>query len=318
MEGEKKMEKVFNLAEDSRILIYGCGNLGKNIADQLLNKKYNIVAFVDRNALQIVKWNDIPVISISKMKGIDELEDYVILVALNNGMSHDQVALDLYKHGARKIIYSPMYVRFNYEQRKVMRRIYRYLCNYDFELIKNVPLYMENNVSTGNSPVIDISKSGNVSFWCAIENLRGVSEMTINQNLTEEYQEYARPILMQYQECKIQEFTPYINLFKWLRGENVDLDSYLRCTGRYQEKKRAVWLEDRKKLYEVYLDALRHDTTFFTDAPSPCIWNSKGYFTFTEGLTRAFFLISEGYSEVPICVSKEDYGAWRRYYSKQH
>ena len=46
---------------------------------------------------------------------------------------------------------------------------------------------------------------------------------------------------------------------------------------------------------------------FFTDSPSLCSWNESGHFNMYDGLHRALYLVSKGYKEVPIAVSREDF-----------
>lgn len=287
----RQMKKTFDLTHNSKVIIYGCGDIGRNTAQELITQGYNIAAFVDRNAKQIRKWKGIPVIDLVQMADIDKIDEYIVLVMLHNGMSHEPVALECHRHGAVNIVYLPMHVSRSYEDRFIMRRIYKYLHSYQFELVKNVPVYAMPDNNIEDSKIIDIYASGDIAFWCPIEKI-----IVIAEDL-----------------CGIKNFNPYVDFFRWLKGENINIDSYLRCTGRYSEKLRVNWLEERKELYGIYLDALKYDLTFFTDAPSPCIWNPEGFFTFEEGLTRASFLISEGYEEIPICVSEADYYAWKEY-----
>lgn len=288
------MRKTFDLTHNSKILIYGCGNMGRNIAHELILQSYNVVEFIDRNASQIKSWNHIPVIDFKQMADIENINEHIVLVVLHNGMSHESVAFECYQYGIINIVYLAMHVSRSYEDRYAMRRIYKYLCSYQFELIKKVPVYEMFGDNIKSPKIIDIY-AGEVAFWCPIEKINAASVVAPNDI------------------CKIKDFTPYANFFRWLKGEDVSVDAYLRCTGRYSEELRINWIEERKELYEIYLDALKYDLTFFTDAPSPCIWNPKGFFMLTEGATRGSFLISEGYNEIPICVSESDYHAWKEY-----
>ena len=103
-------------------------------------------------------------------------------------------------------------------------------------------------------------------------------------------------------------------MFRWLKGEkNVPLEAYIDAVEKKSNKKE--WLRSREKLYELYNDALKYDTTFFTEAPSPALWHKEeNKFCLTEGATRGMFLISNNYECIPISVAMEDftgYIEWR-------
>lgn len=308
------IKKTFDLTKDSQILIYGCGAVGQSIAKALINEKYRLCGFIEKDGDSTKRWEGIPILGPSHLGNLPNLENYIAFVTLNNGMLHDQIAYHLYKSGISHIIYSPMQSCYSYEGRQMMRKAYKRLFHKDFAQIKNIPSYafLNERAVLSNFEIIDDSTSGVISFWCPIKDIR----CNIFENfdfLPPEAQKYMVPELLKYQGQALEQCVPYINLFKWLRGEKVDLLSYLHITGHYLPEEHNQWLKSRKELFLIYEDALKHDLIFFTDAPSTVFWNPKGHFHLLDGMTRASYLISVGYLSVPVCVSTEDYYKWRIY-----
>lgn len=192
-------------------------------------------------------------------------------------MEHENIAKMFSQHGMCKLIYLHMNVEGSYQERQQMRKCYKSICNYCFEDIKGIPIYNKDKKEINKSiyKVIDNDIEEKISFWCPISYINNIKSK------------------------------PYLELYKWLNGESADIEDYLFYVNRTEESEQ--WLKSRKDLYEIYLDALKYDTIFFTDAPSPCKWDDGGYFCIQEGMTRANFLVHKGYEMVPVVTSREDY-----------
>lgn len=285
--------------ENNKILIYGCGDLGKKFFARL-SDKYMIAGFIDEKAemLRAVN-NTYEIFSLKQASCIYGKDKYIVIVALHDGMQHDIVAAKLYKMGYDKIIYSPMKLTISYSYRQQMKNIYRSALN--GTIISMEKVLQQRKFHYGCEiysleKIIDIGES-TVSFWCDV-------------NL----------VMLKVEEkmCKLERFQPYVDLFRWLKGEkNVSLEAYIDATEKKSNKKE--WLRSREKLYELYKDALKYDTAFFTEAPSPALWHKEeNKFCLTEGATRGMFLISNNYECIPISVAMEDFTGYIEWKGKNN
>lgn len=274
--------------ENYKILIYGCGDLGKKFFARL-SDKYTIAGFIDEKAEMLREVNNAyEIFSLKQASCVGSKNEYIVIVALHDGMQHDMVAANLYKMGYDKIIYSPMKVIISYSYRHQMKTIYRSALNgniISMDKVLQQRRFLCESEKYSAEKIIDIGES-TVSFWCDVNLVM----LEIEGNM-----------------CKLERFQPYVDLFRWLKGEkNVSLEAYIDAAEKKSNKKE--WLRSREKLYELYKDALKYDTTFFTEAPSPALWHKEeNKFCLTEGATRGMFLISNNYECIPISVAMEDF-----------
>ena len=247
----------------------------------MLNNGYNVKGFIDRNANEIKLCNDLPVYLTINISEVLDKEDIVAII-LNNGMHHDTVADSIFQNGINKIIYSPMKINFSYEYRQLLRRKYRMLIRGIYENVIDIPTY--NKIKENHIRIIN-AENKNICFWCPISSIKVVKL--------------------------------YLDLFKYLRNQPVDLRLYLSHIHKNlpnlknSQELTNQWLESRKELFQIYEDAIKYDILFFTDAPSMVSWSEKGYFIILDGNTRAHYLIDKGYDFIPVITSKEDFESWK-------
>ena len=285
--------------ENYKILIYGCGDLGKKFFARL-SDKYTIAGFIDEKAEMLREVNNAyEIFSLKQAACVGSKNEYIVIVALHDGMQHDMVAANLYKMGYDKIIYSPMKVIISYSYRQQMKTIYRSALNgtiISMDKVLQQHRFLCECEKYSAEKIIDIGES-TVSFWC-----------DVNLVMLE----------IEGKMCKLERFQPYVDLFRWIKGEkNVSLEAYIDAAEKKSNKKE--WLRSREKLYELYKDALKYDTTFFTEAPSPALWHKEeNKFCLTEGATRGMFLISNNYECIPISVAMEDFTGYIEWKGKNN
>lgn len=285
--------------ENYKILIYGCGDLGKKFFTRL-SDKYTIAGFIDEKAEMLREVNNTyEIFSLKQAACVGSKNEYIVIVALHDGMQHDIVAAKLYKMGYDKIIYSPMKVIISYSYRQQMKTIYRSALNGTITSMDKVlqqRRFLCESEKYSAEKIIDIGES-TVSFWC-----------------------YVNLVMLEIEGkmCKLERFQPYVDLFRWLKGEKkVSLEAYIDAAEKKSNKKE--WLRSREKLYELYKDALKYDTTFFTEAPSPALWHKEeNKFCLTEGVTRGMFLIANNYECIPISVTMEDFTGYIEWKGKNN
>lgn len=298
---KREKRNHFDLKKSSIIWIYGAGNIAENYCRELLKAGYNVGGFLDRNAHLMTEICGRKVLSPYEAEKIVS-EDTVVIISLRNGLQQDAVAEKLASVGLDKIIYFPMHMKQSLFTRRQYRQNYRCLLNYDFAHIKEVPIFGY-EVYYPDYVIIRQDKE-RVAFWCKIDDLYSASFVEAE---TQKMWQINENMMNQYVDRRIVEIVPYVELFRYLRGEQADIDSYMEMQGRVTQEQREKFFCDRKMLYEVYEQAYKFEMSFFTDLPSICIWNEKGYFNMQDGMHRAQYLISKGYTEVPVIVTNKDF-----------
>lgn len=298
---EEERKHYFDLQKNSTIWIYGAGSIGKSYCHRLLKSGYNVVGFLDKNANYMTEICGRKVLSPDVAEGIVS-EDTIVIISLRNGLQQENVAEGLAEIGLRKLIYLPMHIKQALSIRKQYRLNYARLISGDFAHIRQVPIYGYGAVCPGY--VIVEQNNEKVVFWCNITDLHTAA--FVEAELPQRW-EINLSIVNKYIDRKIEELYPYVELFRYLGGERADINSYMEMQGRVTQEQRNQLLDDRRMLYKVYEDAYKYEMNFFTESPSICTWNEKGYFNISDGMHRAVYLISKGYTEVPVAVTKSDF-----------
>ncbi len=294
-------EKYFDLQQHSKIWIYGAGENAQSYCRELMKQGYHVEGFLDRNAKNLITVCDRKVYLPMDAKRVIP-KDAVIIISLRNGLQQEAVAEELAGAGFCHLIYLPMHIKQSLDVRKRYRQNYTHLMEYDFAQIKQVPVY-EFGKEAFQYVLIE-QNAEKVSFWCPVRDLH--SGISVADEIKQRW-DIDDTLVNQYVDIKIGELRPYVELFQYFRDDKTDVTFYLELQGRKTPEQKKSLLEDRKKLYEVFEQAYKYDMSFFTDSPSLCAWNEKGYFNMYDGLHRAHYLISKGYEEVPISVKREDY-----------
>lgn len=304
--GKENMDR-FDLTFQSNILIYGASYRGRKCCDQLDRSGYCVAGFIDRAAEELKEFSDKPIYSMESIAKLYHKEGYIIFVALSNALQHEIVAEQISNCGFQNIIYLPMSFREAASIRSLRRKVYKAVLNGDYSCVTKVPVYNK-ETQQGEGRIIDVSKT-TISFWCQTEYLRtstkAMCERTVPQNLAA-----GKDLLYRFSDKRIEDMLPFVELYKWLSGQESDIALYTVAMGRTTEDAQRQLLEDRKQLYQIYETAFQYEMQFFTDSPSLCVWNEEGYFNVSDGMHRIFYLVNKGYKEVPVLVSVDDYESW--------
>lgn len=272
----KGME-VFHVTKTDNIWIYGYGKRGNDLYELLSRRSYRIVGFIDRNAERINHDGSVRMV-ISPDEGLVNIKNDIVIISLMNGMEHDQTARMLYRYGIEKIIYSPMQIATNYDDRRRMRHIFSETLEGRLQEITDIPRF---TIDENQYPLVRIiaNRERFVSAWWPVDAFcfDSKTEMIIEA---------------------------YIDFQRFLNGDATDIEPYFKYVGDVGNREK--WILSRKKLFALYKDALRYDTSFFTDAPSPCSFFDQKL-VMIEGVTRATFLMWSGYHEIPIIALKNDF-----------
>ena len=293
--------------KDSGIFVYGYGGRGRLIGEDLAQAGYDLKGYIDRDPARYPE-ESLPIYTLDDFAKMGFPSRTVIIVSLQSGMQHDPIAAKLNEKGFGNIVYCPIALCASYEYRHDMRAVYQKVISGEFDTIGDIPTYSVDKEASEHK--IIRKSSGHVSFWCPLSMIHHCSYgMRLeNEGISPEHYE----ILKKYSDCTIDGYRPYRDLYRYLDGEDVDISEYFKAC-EVNKERREEWLRSRAELYEVFNDALIHDLTFFTDSPTPCIWDEGpgtcggGFLVIDEGATRAHFLVHKGYKEIPVTVSASDW-----------
>lgn len=281
------------------IYLYGENRFAKQTYSVLKNKSYNVRGYIDSKYPDYYIEKNIIKVGLNNIELLEKgMKNYIVIICLQNGMQHEKVAELLYQKGIQKIIYLPMGIKCALRKQEIYRRAYWLIQEFRYEEIKKLPLYNGNN----DTPFIIIYQNKHeVSFWCPVKYLHSSTSQMIKHNVPD-YLKNAIPKLLEYADVAVSDYKPYIELFKYLRGDAADIDSYLTTTGRISETEKEIFLTDRKHLYKVYEEAFCYNMLFFMDSPARAVWNTNGYFNISDGMHRIQYLFSKGFTSMPIVV----------------
>lgn len=288
---------------DLPILLYGENSFAKETYRRLRDNGYHVKGYIDQKYLNGYKEGETIRINPDDIERLAEKGNYIVIICLQNGLQHEKAAEILCRKGFDKIIYLPMRICGTLRRQEVYRRIYQSIQEFHYGEIEEVPVYKK--IETELFVLIDRGK-WELSFWCPMEYLHASTAEMILNNVPEDLKK-TKAELLEYSDVPIEMDKPYIELFKWLRGEPADVDCYLTAMGRIAEAEKETLMADRKCLYEVYEQSFAYNMPFFLDSPSRGVWNHKGYFNILDGMHRIQYLYSKGYKRMPIITGIDEY-----------
>lgn len=295
---------TFSLNKSINIYIYGAGALGVNLATYAETKGYKIAAFLDRNAADIRKINDISVLSLEEFQFCN-VNDTVVIIALQNVTQHESIVKRILQNGCNKVIYFPVHT-FGMSPVFVsnMRKKYNECITYKFEyVLENIP---QMDIRPWN---YDSLLAGNV-LWMPIEVCFAVKKTVSDRQ--SDYTIKAEELLDKYVRGKnIYCILPYWQLFEYLEGDKEDCELYLKIYGRRGhisnfQKTDSELLKDRNALLSIYLYELNMHSDFFYESPCEVEIGRYGKVYILDGIHRGVFLAKKGYRWLPVKILKND------------
>lgn len=277
---------MFDLTKDSEILLYGYSRLdfAVNKYDELKYAGYKVLGYIDKNAENIKKEISIPIWQLDEI-AVDK-KNTIVVIMLQNGRIHPQIAQMLYENGFSKLIYLPGKIK-SYNE-KVMYDRYNLFLEQDFSRLKDMPQY-----TRLQEKEIDFGK-----FSCT-DGLYITKKIPVRDLYVYEENENSKNVALLDEKI-------YNSMFDYLDGVKNECKEYLDFQGVSEEKAESL-LDDRKQLKQFY-DELDEEE-FMIIAPHAS-WNDKGYFNIIDGLHRAIYQVRNDKKEIYIRIKKEDYIKW--------
>lgn len=295
----------FTITGKEKIVIYGAGERGGRFAELFYKNGLEVKVVLDKRAAEIgeIQVENVAIQVIHPEKYIANADNEIVIIALWNGMAHDEVAERLFERGFKKIIYLPMKKIRNRKSASEMPTVFNAIiegqCYFEYipeyvEIITSPDVNCESRTYIIHMPVENLFSEE--EYELPIEELKGI-ELT------------KRKRIMKYAGENLVNYRLYLQLFQYLdkaEGECDDyIDTQVRICGETMDEKKRV-LSDRYKLFQIYEEQFTLDRNFFIDSASEVVWNKKGYFNIKDGHHRAMYLLYKGIWNIPVRVRNAD------------
>ena len=221
-------EQVYTVTADNPIVIYGAGERGQDIAKNMAEKGYNVIGYIDRRATQSEMCRSLPVWRCEP----ENIRDYVLVISLQDGMKHREVAEYYFGRGITKIMMLPMNMQISIYQRRLYRESYFAVVNGCIDELLQIPLY-----SSGQTGLpLMINRGGaTVSFWCPIQHIY------MRRSITTPLHD--RLLMSELPHHMIRE---YYDLMLFLDGdETIDISVYLSIQKAINPEEQETFLRER-------------------------------------------------------------------------
>ena len=289
---------MYRINKEDNIYIYGAGIIGQTLASKLRENGFLVAALIDRSKVD----TSLPVINLEQYLGqAANIEDRVI-ITLNNGLSHDDLAKRIYRNGIQHILFLPMKINIPLIAKQKMRYAYSEIVNHNC-LDVDIPLYQETDEKYG---IIRDDYNEHISLLYPANELYAGTSKTKNE---EYWKSDSGKIACKYMNKKAAEYGPYVSLFGCLENGKYDeiaLEDYMIFQGRITDESRRAFFDDRLSLFKLYQESLYEDVSFFTDSPIQCYYKDKRVYI-KDGYHRFFFLLFQRRKMIPIILKKEEY-----------
>lgn len=289
-------EGKYAITKEDEIVLYGNNAYCEEQIENLREEGYQIRGVIDENA----KCGERTATGIPIYRNVEEIclsEKTCIFIMLQNGMLHWEIARSLYRHGAGRIVFLPL--RTGFYNREVQNEFviqYNYMMEKKYMLMRVPYLQDEMFEQIDERRWFEAKRlqSGDSIIWLSADLIR-----TAMQEVEE------------YRDIPIGEFTPYINLFNFLKGDQVDISEYIREYGKtpFSETSKEAYdyvFNKRHVLYDFFEEQFRSgNMDYFTASAPVAVWNEKGYVNLCEGQHRCVYLLSKGMKYVPVRVEQK-------------
>lgn len=284
---------MFSILANDRVMFYGYPTYHhmKERCSELQQWGVHCLGYLDKNAQAISRKTGMKNIWTIDTLILDEIsrKDTIIILLLQNGRIHGQIAEELYRKGFEKVLFVPRNLDSIWD--KKMCNAYNLFWEGDFGQLKNIP---ERS---------DWGKPMNADNHILTTGRYTTQKIPVSDIYTDNQPVKFLP------EKNISEESPYTELFEFLEDKKEDCPCYAQMTGFKGEQFEAL-LKDRKTLYEAYEHNWFHNKEFFYFSAPHVRWNEKGYFNIIDGHHRGIYLAYKGEKEIYVRARKEDIKLW--------
>lgn len=307
---------MFDINKKTPVMLYGYSTRGIPVYEQMKTAGYAVKGFFDRNAVKLRERGQENIWTVEEYD-IRDREAVVIVICFENAIEQNKVAGFLYKNGFNKIVYLPMGIGYQQSVAMQMRRIYNFLLEERYDLLKEIPEYEELQAGCDTWNIIK-KDNGRYTVWMPIEYV--YTDNVIRIPYAEEKQKNKDFInfVHKFMDIPLYMNHIYLSLYRYFLGQSELDENYFRFQDLEDRREdfgiyRVRLLKDRYQLFCIFDQEFNRGDAFFVDSAPGAVWNEKGYFNLTDGHHRSAFLYIMGYTSLPIVITEDDYIKYNRF-----
>lgn len=290
------------LDKNTKIVIYGAGDVGCECCNALLREGYWVVAGLDKKKRGNGILPGVEVFGLYDSIGYEKSEICVI-ICLSNGMLHKSVAYDLYKIGYMYIVFLPIEFCLDDKVKSKITEQYNRVLKANLMKRENVVKFDEffNNSFSAAQSIIKKLRDDYI-ILCPLELL--FTEVWVGDGLK------INTIAL-YKDRPIIVNDPRECLFDYLGGKSGNAEAFFLSKKNnltYEQKKELI--KERQRLFSIFEHEYNKQSEFFVEGAPYAEWNQNGYWNLVNGHHRTMFLLYKGHSFFPIRVKKVDFKKW--------
>ena len=267
------MNTGFNISPDIPIYVYGAGNLGLSVCQNLIDAGYNLIGILDQKGSADIQ----APVAVYRPGEEPFVENACVCICLYNGLQHTPIARQLRLRGYFKILFLPLFLSTK-ASKKMIEDFNSFVAG-RLNTIIDIPFYDE--LWKINIEDHILREAGEfVTVMIPVDHV-----FTVKRKLDE-----AHPF---------DAYSPEV----LITIPGFSHDSPLYTAADYASER----LMERTDLHCFFERALFHGLEFFIDAAPPAKLNPRGYFNLLDGHHRASFLLHRGFRGIPVRVLRAEY-----------
>lgn len=291
-----------------KIIVYGAGMIGKQLASRLLAQGHAVINYIDARADEIVSLNGIEVISIDEARRINDKESIVVFIAVKNVFQHAKIVEELRNIGFEYIIFNPVAIIQDFEvcdNLKMINDVYEAVVENEGEFNVHVPSCKNINLVEVKDWAIIKEAHNNVIAYVPIELL------FTNDN----------PDNKEWSKKNFLATYVAVDMYEGLNSKNINYSSqlvneYINKIALVGAKKMDLvvgknWernvLTGRKDVYWHMKRKMSLQPDFFINNCPYVSYEKNRFILLSSGKNRISFLIEEGFQYIPVEMSSQDY-----------
>lgn len=300
------MDKYFAIKREQKFIIYGAAWNGEYCYNELKNKGFEVIAFLDMKADKIDNIFSVPILFPQNEVINNEIKkSAVVIITIANVFEQYKIADYLFNMGYEKILYK-------IDVSKNVKQSYSEKLNKAYDKIFSRQSILECEIPFFSSYLNNLSLENDFGF--IKENQNEVTAYIPAEVIFSDNTDNPQNII----GGSMYMFLEYLDLFKLFEGisgytiERYS-DFYKKMASKFtyvSQEEVLRHVNDRHIIYNKISLALSINANFFTENPVILKWNEKGYFNIVDGHNRTCFFLTKNINKIPCKINKEDYEKW--------
>jgi hypothetical protein len=299
---EKFSANTFDINKKTPLVVYSHSSKNIILVKSLRSAGYNVVAFFDRQAVDIISFSNTPVYTEEDDPfSLEEKVNLVVIIGFQNILQHEIVANTLFQKGYHDLVGLIPQKFLPQGAQGYMYDLYNLLRCGQYSKLKGIPKsslrWRENHSFIPHFFEVKI-------IWVPAKQCFTLSrDQFSHPNLSIEQMELLELLNL---NRSILDLPLYEMLFDWLDSGTGDIERYLDAFAGVVPEKRESLKSDRLMLYRRFCDEFSKGIKFFKHSPLSAITVEHNKYIIIDGLHRCIFLLRKGCTHLPLLLTHTD------------